>query len=468
MKKIKKAVLAVLSVFIFAAIASGCSAGQATNPNKVKLDPKAPETITVWHYYNGAQQEAFNDLVSEFNDTEGKELGIVVESFSQGNVTDLEATVLDAANKKVGAADIPNIFAAYADTAYAVDKLGLVEDLDPYFTQEEKDAFIQSYLEEGRFTAESGLKIFPIAKSTEILMVNKTDWDKFAEATGATVDDLKTLEGTANVAKEYYEWTDGLTPDVPNDGQALLSRDAVANYFFVGSKQLGQEIFSIQEDGPVLSFDKEIAKKLWDNYYVPMIHGYYAKSGRFGSDDVKTGEAIACVGSTSGATYFPDEVIINDTDKYPIEMMVLPAPQFEGGDNVAVQQGAGLVVTNTDEKGTYASVQFLKWLTQEDRNINFSYSSGYLPVLKEANDFDKIKQAIGSEDDEILSVLEIAIDTVNGNELYTPKAFENGTSARAVALAGGATLEEAVAEFMDEANFNGWYEDMVAQLEAQL
>ena len=37
---------------------------------------------------------------------------------------------MDAANKKVGAEDIPDIFAAYADTAYVVNQLGLVAELD--------------------------------------------------------------------------------------------------------------------------------------------------------------------------------------------------------------------------------------------------------------------------------------------------------------------------------------------------
>lgn len=38
------------------------------------------------------------------------------------------------------------------------------------------------------------IKIFLTAKATEILMLNKTDWDKFAAATGARLEDLKTWE----------------------------------------------------------------------------------------------------------------------------------------------------------------------------------------------------------------------------------------------------------------------------------
>lgn len=79
---------------------------------------------------------------------------------------------------------------------------------------------MKSYLEEGAFSNDGSLKIFPIAKSTEVFMLNKTDWDRFAESTGASMDDLKTIEGITRTAQEYYEWTDSLTPE-PNDGKAF-------------------------------------------------------------------------------------------------------------------------------------------------------------------------------------------------------------------------------------------------------
>ena len=148
------------------------------------LDPKNPVGLVLWHYYNGPQKVAFDELVTEFNDTVGREQGIVVEALSQGNVNDLMQNVIDAAEQKVGAGEIPDIFAAYADTAYTVDQLGLVAELDQYLTEEELAAYIPAYIDEGRFDEKGSLKIFPIAKSTEVFMLNKTDWERFAAATG--------------------------------------------------------------------------------------------------------------------------------------------------------------------------------------------------------------------------------------------------------------------------------------------
>lgn len=79
---------------------------------------------------------------------------------------------------------VPNIFAAYADTAYQIDALGLVADLGQYLTDEEIGEYIPAYIDEGRLRADGKLKIFPTAKSTEIFMLNKTDWDRFSSATG--------------------------------------------------------------------------------------------------------------------------------------------------------------------------------------------------------------------------------------------------------------------------------------------
>lgn len=60
-------------------------------------------------------------------------------------------------------------------------------------SKEELASYRDEYLNEGQIGEDGSLKIFPIAKSTELMMLNKTDWDRFAEACGVTLDDLKTL-----------------------------------------------------------------------------------------------------------------------------------------------------------------------------------------------------------------------------------------------------------------------------------
>ena len=224
-----KSLLCMVGAAAMLALFAGC--GKNPEPN-APVHTDEPVNITVWTYYNGSQLEAFNSMVKEFNRTVGKEKNITVDSYSQGSANDLETNVLAAAEGKVGTPAMPNIFSAYADNAYALDQMGEVVDLSAYLTQEEKDAYIPGYLTEGDFSGSGSIKIFPTVKSTELLFLNQTDWEPFAEATGADYSDLTTVEGVVETAERYYEWS---------GGRAMFGRDAMANYMLVGARQLGYD-----------------------------------------------------------------------------------------------------------------------------------------------------------------------------------------------------------------------------------
>lgn len=469
--------LTCLVIFTAAAV-TGCG---SKNP----LDPGDPVSITVWHYYNGSQQTAFDILVEEFNDTVGREKGIHVESYSQGSVSDLETAVRDSINGKVGADEMPDMFSSYADTAYEIEQAGALADLSDYLDNEELEKYVDSYIEEGRIASDGSLRIFPTAKSTEIMMINKTDWEPFASATGASLEDLKTIEGVVATAQKYYEWTDDQTPDVAGDGMAFYGRDAVANYFIIGMQQLGTEIFQVENGQVTLNTPKEELRRLWENYYIPMVKGYFGAYGSFRSDDVKTGDLLAYTGSTSSAMYFPSQVE-SDDGSYPIDYIVMMAPVFEGGQHYAVQQGAGMVVSKSDEKHEYASVEFLKWFTEAENNLQFGCVSGYLPVLKEANNAEKLDQVIADRQLEVSPKTYDCLTTIfkemNGLTLYTNKSFENGSAARKVleynladkaaedrasviaALEEGKSLEEASGPYVTEEAFEEWYKSFCEAL----
>ncbi len=471
MKKSGKILKTVCISIALASVLSGCGGGSP-------LDPKNPVTLTVWHYYNGSQQSAFDALVKEFNDTEGREKGIYVESFSQGSVSDLETAVRASINGDVGADSMPDIFSSYADTAYEIEQLGALANLSEYFDEKELEQYVDSYIEEGRIADDGTLRIFPVAKSTEIMMLNETDWEPFAKDTGASLDDLATIEGVVSTAKAYYEWTDGLTPDILGDGRAFYGRDALANYFIIGMQQLGVEIFQVENGKMTLNVPKEELHRLWENYYVPMVKGYFGAYGSFRSDDVKTGELLAYTGSTTSAMYFPNQVE-QDDNTYSIDYMILGAPVFEGGQRCAVQQGAGMVVSKSDEQREYAAVEFLKWFTQGDKNLQFGCVSGYLPVLKEANSIEKLDQVIAEKQLEVAPKTYDCLVSVLGEmeqiSLYTNKSFRNGSAARKVlehhladkavqdreevgkAVREGKDLEEASAPFVSEEAFENWY-----------
>lgn len=470
------------AVLAFGLVAAGCSGTAQTAATK-----DGTVEITIWHYYNGTQKAAFDDLVNEFNDTVGKEKGIYVEGHSKGNVTELENAVLASSRKEVGSEEMPDIFSSYADTAFELEKGGFLADLSPYFTKEEQSEYMDSYIEEGRIGLNGELKIFPVAKSTEIMMLNKTVWDEFSADTGVTTGDLRTKEGVVRVAEAYYNWTDGQTPDIPNDGKAFYGRDALANLFIIGSMQLGTEIFHVENQQVTLHIEKDLFRRIWDCFYVPYVKGYFGAYGRFRSDDVKIGELIAYTGSTTSAGYFPDQVELGDQIT-PIECMILPVPVFEGGEPYMVQQGAGMVVTRGAKEAEQAACEFLKWFTGAEKNTEFSCSSGYLPVKKDANDLEILNKVMADKQIDMpekdYETLCEAYQLLKENSLYTNKAFDSGGDARKILeyslsdkaaadreqvkakLTEGYGLEEAVEDYITQDSFEAWFAQISEELAA--
>jgi len=462
----KKIFLFSMSIIFSASILIGCSKKQEENVS-----------IEIWHYYNGAHKIAFDQLVMDFNETIGLEKGIIVEAFNQGDINNLQDKIIESVEEKVGASKLPNVLTAYSEIAYTLDQREILVDLEDYISNQEINEYIDSYIEEGRLGKGNKLKIFPIAKATEIMMVNKTDWDKFSKATGATINRLATWEGVRKTAELYYNWTDSLTEE-ENDGKAFFGRDALANYMIIGSKQLEKEIFHVDKGKVIVDIDKDAMRQLWDNYYIPYISGYYASYGRFSTDDAKIGEIIALVGSTTGAVYFPDKVTIGDKDSYNIELLALPVPNFKNTKPHAVQQGAGMVVLKSDQAHEQASVEFLKWFTEASRNLGFSIETGYLPVKKEAYEIaeaeDGFKQEIEKAPKQIQISFPVATGQMEEYDLYVNKAFENSSKARGVLesaletkakvgreqvkelISQGMSHQEAVENFSTDQDFYDW------------
>lgn len=481
-KKIKTFII----MFIFAAVvfATGFGILHFMGKHKFGLDSDNPTSIVLWHYYNGQQKIIFDELINEFNETRGTELGIVVDTYSYGSISDLNTSIIDSVSGKPISEVTPDMFFTYSDGAIVIDDIKNLASLDEYLDQSDIDEYIPDYFDDCYING--SLKLFPVAKSTELFILNKTDWNAFRNAVNADENSLQTWEGLAETAKLYYEYTDSLTPE-ENDGKAFFGRDAFANYMLVGAAQLGNEILSVLPDGKVsINVDEDTMRILWDNFYVPYISGYYFESGRFRTDNAKTGELISMVCSTTGASYFPTMVTKNEDESYPIEMEVLPPPNFEGFSPYVVKQGGNIAVIGSDKLHEYACVEFIKWFTDVRPNILFSVSSGYLPVKKVANDLNIIMENIKNSSVDIpqrnLDVLNVSLQVVKNSRLYSTKAFRGANDARRVTesalidkaikdreavlkeLNTGKELSDAVKSYNTDENFRLWLDEFKQSL----
>lgn len=426
--------LAVLSVTIMLMLAS-CGS------NLPRLSRDKPVSLGIWHHYLGEQKVMFDRMVAEFNSTMGAQMGITVKAYSMDNTGDIHNKLMASATGEPGSLEFPDMATAYPGTAFTLYKMGKLAPIDHYMTEEELNKYVPGFLEEGRLTADSGTVIFPVVKSTEVLYINYTFYTEFLDAYNMSTDNklsedmLSTFEGIRKTAEAYYEWTDARTPDIPNDGRALYGFDAASNFAVIGFRQLGSDFFAVNGDNTGdIDFNNPDMEAIWKEYYEPMVKGWYGAYSFYRSEDVQTGDLVMYVGSTAGAGFFPQTVTFADNTKRDIELKALPYPVLENGKNAAVQQGAGVIVTKSEPFKEYASVVFLKWLTEPERNTDFVLKTGYLPVTKEAT--DKLLPEILSEYESnpeyrnVLKVIRTTLDMLKKYELYTYKPFDSSDDIR--------------------------------------
>jgi len=160
MQKLCKAIVAAMAVFVLLTVSTACN-----RYNTPSLDPDNPVLITIWHYYNGAVLNSFENMVREFNDSVGMERGIIVEAIGMGNIRELETAVFASMRGEAGSMELPNIFAAFPAVAYEAQSLGLLANLDEYFTAEQQAYYFAPFLERGRIGNNGELRIFPVSKN---------------------------------------------------------------------------------------------------------------------------------------------------------------------------------------------------------------------------------------------------------------------------------------------------------------
>lgn len=449
-----------------------------------------PITLTIWHYYGGTAQQTFDYLVQNFNRTVGAEENIVVESYAYDGVSQLAEAVERSASGVAGSAAMPSIFASYADSLIPLIAEDKIANLDTNFTADELESYYTPFVEEGRLGDSGELMILPIAKSTEVLHINQTAFDAFAQDTGYSYEDLSTWEGIAQISEAYYNWTDAQT-ETPDDGAAFFGTDSMANFMIIGTKQLGQDIFTVEDTQVSQNLTQDIAQRIWDVFYIPFLQGHYSANASYRSDDVTYGDIVAYMGSTASSYYFPSQVLSSSGEYVDIECLTMPCPVFEGGDTVAVQQGAGMAVSKSTPEEEEAAACFLKWFTQPANNCGFAVSTGYMPVVNASLDLDIILNEMARDGsiDKSLPIVQATYSTyqqLENYELYTSTPFDGSDDARTILetslpayiaqdqvayqalLLSGNTPESVLDTFTGETNFLTWYAEITQALEAAI
>lgn len=409
MKRIKRKIAFCL-LLTMGLLCSGCS---DTSKNE-----DAPTTITVWHVYGGQTDSPLNDLINQFNQTVGKEKKINVQVTSVSNTNTIHDLVLAAANGEPGASALPDLFISYPKTVMALPDDSILVDYKDYFSEKELSAFIPAFVEEGMVN--DRLLVLPVAKSTEILYINQTIFDRFSKATGVKMEDLNTWEGLFRAAEAYAEWTDAQTPDIQGDGKSMFVHDYYFNYFQVGTESMGEDFFQ----GDKLAFGPTF-QKAWNLLAHAALRGGVWLKGGYATESIRTGDSIVSVASSASILYYSDVVTYPDNTSENISIVSRPCPVFENGEKLVMQRGAGFCTVRSTPEKEKAAVTFLKWLTEPEHNVEFVTQTGYMPVTKAAFENELPKAIEGMDNAKYASLYQAYMDTQAEYTFYVPPQMEN-------------------------------------------
>lgn len=401
MKILHKRILASAAVFL-GMLCVGCGV-----ENKEEA-----VTLTIWHVYGGQTDSPLNDMINEFNQTVGKEENVCVQVTSVTNTNTIHEGVLASAKKEPGAAELPDMFVSYPKTVLAMPDDDILVDYRDYFTEEEFAEFIPEFVKEGQIDGRQ--VILPVAKSTEVMFINKTAFDRFAEDTGAKLEDLQTWEGLYAMAEQYTEWSDARTPQIQGDGKVFFVHDYHFNYFQVGVESLDEKFFK----GNAIAFGDSFTK-IWEPYAKAALKGGIWLQEGYATEPLRTGDAIVSVASSASILYYSDVVTYADNTSEKIEIITMPCPVFENGRKMVMQRGAGICTVKSTPEREKAACVFLKWLTEPENNVRFVTQTGYMPVSEEAF-VQYLPEAIdGLKDPKYVDLYHAFLDTQEAYEFYT-------------------------------------------------
>ena len=147
-----------------------------------------------------------NRLLTEFNDTVGKEKGVLLNVTNMTNSAVIGSQLQEAQSGKPGALDLPDLFSAHPADAEALGVEKLV-DWNDWFSAEEMAAFVPGFVQDGVIAGKQ--IVFPVSKSTQLLFLNGSQYARFAADTGAQLEKLDTWDGFFEMAAAYRQWSQG-------------------------------------------------------------------------------------------------------------------------------------------------------------------------------------------------------------------------------------------------------------------
>lgn len=355
-------------------VSTNSSNSSSSTPQKEIIEHKdnLPEftsdaiTINFWHTMGDTLQTALNEIIVEFNKVYPN---ITVNHTQIGGYPEVRDNVL----KNIPVNTTPHLAYCYPDHVALYRDARAVEVLDSYITdskygltQDQRDAFVSGFYEEGRTFGDKKMYSLPFVKSTEVLYYDATYFAQNNLKVPTTWDEL---------------WEVCRTIKTKNPNCVPLGYDSEANWFITNAEQngftytttdtshglAGHFLFNTKGNRDFVSdlktkFDQGL-------FTTETLYGAYT-SGLF---TASTNKSYLGIGSTGGASYQFSK---------NFETGIAQIPQTPGGKNAVISQGPSICMLSKDnQQEEIAAWLFLKYLTTDVASqAKFAQASGYIPV----------------------------------------------------------------------------------------
>lgn len=372
---------ALLVTAIAAILVGACGPGDQAAPaasTDADITLSGPVEVTLWHNQTGVLAKGFNEMIAEFNSTNGKGITVKAEDQSGGiSYTGLYQKMLGA----IQAGATPEMVVAVENQVADYARAGVIVELDNYINSKTnglgKDSLAdiyKPYLESGKYPQYGNKSLsFPFIKSLEVLYRN---------------DDLAKELGFTAAPKTWDEFEKQAKAALKTDASGKTTRWGVSTFSI--ETFLGQVVNRggsiIKSDLSAVAFDGKEGLASLQLLERCVNEGWcYVPKGFDWQDRFAEGNLLY-VGATSTSIAF-----ITDTLKgKPLNWSVVPWPDG-GGSAKQIQFGGVVAVTKSTPSKQLAAWEFLKWFAEGKQTARWASISGYMPLRASAANEQALK-----------------------------------------------------------------------------
>ncbi|MGI6172886.1 MAG: extracellular solute-binding protein [Christensenellales bacterium] len=340
-----------------------------------------PITIKFWHHRgSGAQYECVTHAVNGFNETVGKEKGIVVEESFIGGYVDLFAQIQLA----VQSGEAPNVVsAANTYVAYMLED-DMIVDLAPLAEAEGYDITgnLMDWLLEIAGNTDGQIHSMPYCRSTPLFYYNKA----IARELGIEIGNMITIDELVQFGEAAMVKNDA--GEITRYGFEIFNDFGYYNAAWI--YQLGSDY--MVEGGGSPSLEDGTMLKVLSDWRSWVDAGWcrpfdVTNPGDTAQTMFLNGELAAYMNSSAGLGNLM--LAAKDTD---VEVGVAMFPSYDIENHVAEIGGANISVIGADnsDEEIQASWEFVKYLMSDEEQFFNAKTSGYVACTKSIADYPEM------------------------------------------------------------------------------